>query len=226
MRTILYLSIATSIAFVATGSAHAGITDFNESFSTGTANWRGASSATLLNWNAAGGPSGEAYVSSLLNLSSTSGGGFPATVFRASASLGSSGNAFAGNWIAAGATELSFAFRHDLAEALTITLRVATPQNFPGAAAFASVTVAPNMWSVVTFDVSATSTQWVSFEGSNYATVLSNVGAMQLGFVVPNALAGQNIDGHFDMTDFSIVPAPGAIALLGLVGIAARRRRN
>ena len=81
MRTNLYLSIATSIAFVATYSAHASITDFNESFNTGTANWRGASSATLLNWNAAGGPSDDAYVSSLLNLSSTSGGGFPANAF-------------------------------------------------------------------------------------------------------------------------------------------------
>ncbi len=226
MRTHLFASLSTTAIIAAASTVQASITDFNESFLTGTSNWRGASSTTLLNWSSAGGPSDGSYVSSLLNLSSTSAGGYPATVFRASTSLGSSGGGFAGNWIDAGATNLTFDFRHDLSEALTITLRVATPQNYPGAAAFASVTVAPNVWSTVSFDLSAASAQWVSFEGSNYATVLSNVGAMQLGFVVPTALAGQNIDGHFDMTNFSITPAPGACALLAVAGMASRRRRS
>lgn len=226
MRTPFVFSLTTAIALATACATQASITDFSESFLTGASNWRGSSSATLLSWSGTGGPTDGSYVSSLLNLSSTSAGGYPATVFRASTSLGSSGGAFAGNWINAGATSLSFSFRHDLSEALTITLRVATPQNYPGAAAFDSVTIAPNVWSTVTLDLSAASSQWVSFEGSNYATVLSNIGAMQLGFVVPTALAGQNINGHFDMTNFSIVPAPGACALLGLAGFAARRRRN
>ncbi len=221
----LFRPIASTVILAIACSAQASITDFSESFLTNSSNWRGSSSATLLNWSGTGGPDDGSFVTSVFNLSSTSAGGYPATVFRASTSLGSSGGAFAGNWIGAGATNLTFDFRHDLAEALTITLRVATPQNYPGAAAFASVTVAPNVWSTVSFDISATSSQWVSFEGSNYATVLSNIGAMQLGFVVPTALAGQNIVGNFDMTNFAITPAPGACALLALAGMTGRRRR-
>jgi hypothetical protein len=49
---------------------------------------------------------------------------------------------------------------------------------------------------------------------------------MQFGFTVPAALAGQNIDGSFDLTNFAIVPAPGVLALLGLAGLAGNSRRR
>lgn len=54
---------------------------------------------------------------------------------------------------------------------------------------------------------------------------LSNIGNMQIGFVVPASLVGQNINGNFDMRGFSIVPAPGALTLLTMSALLMRRRR-
>jgi hypothetical protein len=48
---------------------------------------------------------------------------------------------------------------------------------------------------------------------------------MQFGFTVPASLAGQNIDGRFDIADFSIVPGPGALALAAAAGLIRRRSR-
>jgi uncharacterized protein (TIGR03382 family) len=48
---------------------------------------------------------------------------------------------------------------------------------------------------------------------------------MQIGFMVSNTLAGQNVNGSFSVTDFSIVPAPAASALLLAFGAVGRRRR-
>ena len=85
--------------------------------------------------------------------------------------------------------------------------------------------VQANVWTTIFINLTATSPNFVSFEGSSYAAVFSNIGNMQFGFTVPAALVGQNIDGHFDIADFNIVPAPGALALIGLVGLARRRAR-
>jgi hypothetical protein len=205
--------------------ASAGVVGFNESFSANSASWRNANGAADLAWFSSGGPSGGSYASSTFNLISTTAGGFPPTVIRAQQGYGSSGGAFVGNWIADGVTGVSFRFRHDLSEAVNVTGRFASANNFPGAAVVAFAPVQANVWTTIFIDLTATSPNFVSFEGSSYAAVFSNIGNMQFGFTVPAALVGQNIDGHFDIADFNIVPAPGALALIGLVGLARRRAR-
>lgn len=222
---------ATAAACVATIAAVANVASatvvgFREDFTTGSAAWRNSNGSADLAWSASGGADGSGYATSTFNLSVTTPGGFPPTVIRAQQGYGSSGGAFAGNWIADGATAVSFWFRHDLSEAIGLTGRFASANNFPGAAVVSFVPVQPNTWTLVTFDVSATSNAFVSFEGSSYAAVFSNIGNMQLGFAVPAALIGQNIDGHFDIDGFTIVPAPGAWALLMVAGVATRRRRR
>lgn len=106
-----------------------------------------------------------------------------------------------------------------------MTFRVASPQNYPAASAFDSVSIAANTWTLVEFDLRPVGGEWASFEGTSYGVALSNVGNMQIGFLVPASIAGQDINGSFDMTGFSVVPTPGALALIALSGLVARRRR-
>jgi len=205
--------------------ANAAILGFNERFVSSSANWRNSNGAADLAWFASGGPGDLSYASSTFNLSATTVGGFPPTVIRAHSSYGSSGGGYVGNWIAEGATGVTFFFRHDLAEAVTLTGRFATPTNAPGASAVSATVVLPNTWTLVSFDLREGSSDIVSLGGGTYQAIFSNIGNMQFGFTVPASLAGQNIDGHFDIADFSVVPAPAALALLGLAGLSPRRRR-
>jgi hypothetical protein len=116
-------------------------------------------------------------------------------------------------------------FRHNLTEAVSVTGRFATPTNAPGASAIGDAVVAPNTWTLITFDLREGSSSIISLGGGTYQAIFSNIGNMQFGFTVPAVLAGQNIDAQFDITDFNVVPAPGALALLAVAGLAGRRRR-
>jgi len=216
---------ACAAAWVAAESAQSAINGFNERFVAGSAGWRNANGAAELAWTAGGGPGGLAYASSTFNLSATTAGGFPPTVIRAHASYGSSGGAYVGNWIADGADRVTFLFRHDLSEAVTVTGRFATPTNAPGASVVSGTIVLPSTWTLVAFDLREGSTDIVSLGGGTYQAIFSNIGNMQFGFTVPASLAGQNIDARFDIADFSIVPAPGLLALAGLAGLTRPRRR-
>ena len=221
----LTLGAACAIASIAS----ADIVGFNESFTTDAANWRNSNGSSVLAWSSAGGPGGGpgggSYVTSTFNLGSTTAGGFPPIVIRAQQSYGSSGGGYVGNWLAAGVTGITFQFRHDLAEAVNVTGRFASAANFPGAAVVAFTPVMPNTWTTISIDLTATSPNFVSFEGSTHAAVFSNIANMQLGFTVPASMVGQNIDGHFDLANFSIVPAPAGLAVLLLGAGASRRRR-
>jgi len=219
-------ALALAFASVVGMPVSAAITDFSETFVTGPQNWRNSNGASVLGWTASGGPGDAAYVTSIFNLSSTTVGGFPPTVIRAQQSYGSSGGAYAGNWIAAGVTGVSFSFRHNLSEAVSVTGRFATPVNTPGASTVSSILVNPNTWTTISFDLREGSSDIISLGGGTYAAIFSNIGNMQFGFTVPAALAGQNIDGSFDLTNFAIVPAPGAFALLAIAGLTGRSRRR
>jgi hypothetical protein len=132
-----------------------------------------------------------------------------------------------GDWIAAGVTGVSFEFRHNLSEAVTLTGRFATPANSPGASTVSQTVIAPNEWTTITFDLTEGSPDIISLGGGTYAGIFSNIGNMQFGFNVPASLAGQDIDARFDIDNFRIIPTPGAGAALalGVFGLTARRRR-
>lgn len=208
-------------------STQASINGFIEGFDSDAANWRNFNGSATLDWFATGGPDGSAYASSLFNLSGTSFGGFPPTVIRAQANFNSSDSAYVGDWIAAGVTGVTFEFRHNLSEAVTLTGRFATPANSPGASTVSQTVIAPNQWTTITFDLTEGSPDIISLGGGTYAGIFSNVGNMQFGFNVPASLAGQDIDARFDIDNFRIIPTPGAGAafVVGAFGLASRRRR-
>lgn len=216
------LAIPAIAALFTSMSAPAAINGFTESFTVGSANWRNAGQ-TALGWSAAGGPQNQAYVTGLLNLAPLSSGGFPATVIRAAESYGSSNGGYVGNWITSGVTNVQFWFRHDLPQPITVTGRFATPNNSPGASVASGSPIAANSWTLVNFSILENSI--ISTGGGTYQGIFSNIGNIQIGFQLPASLAGQNITGSFDMTGFTLTPAPGALALLAAGGLARSRRR-
>lgn len=217
---------ASVLAVALFGSVATAQNGFVEQFNVDAANWRNSNGSATLAYLATGGPDGSGFARSTYNLSGTTVGGFPPTVIRAHASYPSSGGAYVGNWIAAGATTFSFDLRHDLPEAVTMTGRFATPTNNPGASAISATVIQPNAWTTVTFNLAEGSPSIISLGGGTYAGIFGNLGNIQLGFNVPTSLAGQNIDAHFDIDNVRVTPAPGALALLGLGGLVTGRRRR
>jgi hypothetical protein len=218
-------ALASCVVMALTSPTFAAINGFTESFAGGAANWRNFNGTATLGWSAAGGPADAAFVTGQFNLSSTTVGGFPPTVIRAAASYGSSNGGYVGNWINEGVTSVGFWFRHDLSESIVLTGRFATPINTPGASVVSSTPIAANTWTFVNFNVAQGSSDIISLGGGTYSAIFSNIGNIQLGFQVPASLAGRNITGSFDMTGFTLAPAPGALALLGVGGLMRGRRR-
>jgi len=225
-RIAITASAALVLAASSVASAGSLVGPFTETFDSGSANWSNFNNSGPLDWFAAGGPDGSGYASGTYNLQNAS-GFFPPVVLRGQGGNGASGGAFVGDWIASGVIGFSFDIRHDLSEALTITGRFATPMNNPGAATESSITVESNTWTTVTFDLTEGSTDIISFGSGTYQSVFSNVGNIQLGFNVPQGLAGQDIEVRFDLDNAALViPTPGTAALLGLAGIGLARRRR
>jgi len=94
-----------------------------------------------------------------------------------------------------------------------------------------SAAVATDQWyrltigltsSLVTFDITE-----VAGSTSIFSSTVGNLGAHKIDNVILNA-HNQGIAGEYDVQyrNFAVVPAPGAIALLGLAGLSVRRRRN
>lgn len=223
---MLKCGVAALIAAGVVSGASGQIVGFVEDFDADAAAWRNFNSASILEWVPSGGPDGSAFARSTYNLTAAS-GGFPPVVIRAHSSYTppSSGGAYVGDWIAAGVTGVEFSFRHDLPEAISLTGRFATPLNNPGASVQTTYTVEPNVWTTIAYDLTEGSPDIISLGSGTYASIFGNIGNIQLGFNVPPGYAGQNLDVRFDIDAFRIVPAPGAMALLGLAGLAARRRR-
>jgi hypothetical protein len=200
--------------------ASAATVPFTEEFTTDASSWRGNpnSAGSLDAWSASGGADGGGYVSESFNFAGSVFGAQGPVIFRGPASA--SGGAFTGNWIADAVREVSVYVRHDAPVPITFFARFASPMGFPGAIAVDFSPVAAGEWTELTFLIDPTSPQWASFEGSDFATVFSSIGIVQLGAVIPEALAGVDQSVRFDLDRVALRPVPEAGAL-GAFSIAA-----
>ena len=222
---------AAALAFVTlgiTGSTYGSIDlSFTEDFTTDASNWYDASESGTSTWISTGGigGAGDGYITADLDFSALADGDTP-VLFRAHDEYDASGDAFVGNWIAEGVTEVSFWVRHDAAAPISFFTRIATPTNFPAANAVQFVPVLPGTWTEVVFTI-APDNPAVIYEGpaSTYGSVFSNVGNLQFGVSVPASLAGSGTF-TFDLDGVGAVPAPGAAALLPAALLLGRRRRR
>lgn len=200
------------------------IAPFTETFSSPGAAWStsGASLAAL-NYLPSGGPDGSGYGSQSFSFANNPANA-PKVLFRAVASLNSSGGAFSGNYIAAGVTEIEFSVRHNAPVALDFLGRAVFTNSPVGGAAFTAPSAQPNVWTTYTLPINAAS---FTYEGNfGFSTVFSDVAQFQIGINVPDALAGQAGPYTFDIDNVRIVPAPSAAGLLGLGVLAGLRRRR
>lgn len=210
-----------------TGRAAAFVQPFTEHFNSGSASWFGPTTSTPATWFASGGPDGSGYISASLGFASAVED--EALIFlRGHHNLGSSGQAFSGDWIASGIDHFSFFVRHDAPVPVQFFTRFASPLNFPGGLALEPTPVEPGVWTQINIPINPANPQFLTFEGSTFAGVFSNVGNIQFGLLTAPALAGSDTIVHFDIDMVSIVPGPASLALMGIgiVPLARRRRRS
>lgn len=204
-------------------------TPFTETFDSNSAGWRDAGGGADIGWVPSGSFDGSAYATTSFNFLNSAADSDLA-IARAQDGFNSSGDAFVGDWLASGVGEFSVWVRHDGPAPVNFFARFASSANFPGAFALESATVAANQWTRLTVSIDALNPQFVTFEGSDFNTVFSNIGNIQIGVRVPTAFAGLDQSITFDIDSAGIsaaaVPAPASASILALAGFALTRRRR
>jgi MYXO-CTERM domain-containing protein len=218
-------TITISAMMIAAGVANAGVASFTETFETGSNGWlQGSFSAPT--YNATGALDGSAYISSSADLNSA--GPFGLTVFRGQDDFDASGDAFVGDYLAGAINMVSFDFRHNAGQDLGVALRVASSFNFPAFAVELPGPVASGEWVTLSFELSFFN-PLVTIEGAPtpqaFNEIMAAVGNLQISVDRPDGLDTPLVV-DFDLDNVSITPAPGSLALIGLGGIAAGRRRR
>lgn len=212
---------ATAALACAAASPALGVAPFTEAFDASSSNWFNADSSAPVGWDASG-----QFATTTFNFIDAPVDSTPA-FFRAQDEFGSSGNAFVGNYIVDGVTHLTYQVRHDAPVPLTFFARIATPGNYPAVAAVEFAPVLPHTWTTITINVTDPNPSFF-YEGppSTFNSVFSAVGHIQIGAMVPGALAMQDTSVTFDLDNVAVVPTPPAAGIFAAMVIAAARRRR
>jgi len=209
------------------------VTTFTENFTSDNADWDGSIRGNDATWVASGGPTGDGYISSTIDLSDAADGD-SLTGVRGEFEFGppptiASGGAFVGDWISDQVVTFSAYVRHDAATPATVFVRFADPVNFPGAIAVNFTPVFANTWTEITIAIDASNPQFVGFEGSTFESVFDSIGDIQIGLSVPTGLGGSTDPITFDVDSPSIVTVPEpSTAVLGFISalvFTLRRKR-
>jgi hypothetical protein len=152
-------------------------------------------------------------------------------MFRGHNEYDASGDAFVGNWLAGNVGRLTGYVRHNAPQSLDYFVRLATSANSPAVSFTLADPVPANEWTRLDFDISFDNPLRQN-EGpptmTFYNNVLSQVGNVQVGVLVPMALATDPTAYRFDLDRVSIVPEPASIvfALGNLAACLIWRRKH
>lgn len=214
--------IAASVVTASVASTFAATVPYTESFGADASNWRNSAGAANATYVSAGGSDGGGFVQQAFSFGGFNVGDTPVMV-RGQSNFGSSGNNFFGNWLTEGVTEFHAYVRHDAPVPINFFARFAR-NPAPGAVAVAFAPVLPNTWTEITIGIDPANPQFVSFEGSDFGFVFSDIQRLQLGVSVPAGLPS-TASYNFDFDQISITPEPSSLVLLLLGAIATRRTR-
>ena len=225
----IQIALAALLAATSLGAekASALTVPFTEHFATNVSGWENFAGAPLT-WVASGGPDGSSYAATSFNFFGyTNSFGSGPVLFRANDSDNASGDAFVGNWLAAGVGTLSVWVYHDTPEDLGFFLRVATPTPGMGAVLSNPTLVAPETWTQLFFTIT-TDPSVCTPEAFPCSAVLPGVVNLQLGTTFPPA-GLTSLDQSFVLAIdqvSTVVPEPGTGLLVGagLAGLAALGR--
>jgi hypothetical protein len=215
--------LATSIA----AEGRAVVVPFVENFPADAAGWLDSGQLPV-DWEASGGPDGSSYVAAELNyfgFEAPFGGG--PVVLRANDSANASGDAFVGDWLAAGVATVRAWVRHDTGEELTYFVRIATPANFPGAVIDDDEAVPSGVWTQIEFEIDLATCE--SESGGGCEDILGDVGNLQIGTLPSEALTLVDMSFTHDLDQVELQapePAQAALAAVGGLLLAAARRRR
>lgn len=225
------LSVSLAVSLAAASVALGGPTvPFTETFDNGASNWLTGDFAPPTTF-ASGGVGDSGFIRSFTGFQFNDPESLN-VIFRGNKGFfpgtDASDGAFIGNWIDAGVTNLSFSVRHNIPGPVTFFARIAADTfgaAFPGAVAVAFQPVFAGQWATISIDIDPNNPAFVTFEGSTYNAVFSNVGFIQIGVIAPDALLGNPTIWDVDLDHVSIVPAPAALFALAPVLAGVRRRR-
>jgi hypothetical protein len=228
LRVLLGVGMSATGLFMGDSIARAGTVPtvpFTEEFVADEAGWHDVSLAPL-GWISSGGPDGSSYASMTFNFVSSASGDAPA-LFRAQDKWTSSGGAFEGDYTDVNANLFKVYVRHNAGVPLSYFARFSSPFNFPGAIAVAFAPVPSGVWTELEIPIHNGSANLISFEGTDYQSVFTNVGHVQIGLTVPSSLAGVDQEFTFDIDKVTIAnnPVPAVsewgLAVMALITVTA-----
>ena len=206
------------------------ITTFTEGFDNNNANWGDAGSDPI-GWKSSGGADGGGYITTNASFSDPGQG----VLFRAHDEFflpdktGSSGGAFEGNWIAGNVAMFSVSVRHNAPVPLTFYSRFASSVNFPGGTAVSFAPVFADTWTELQIPIDPTNRSFVTYEGSTFEGVFSNIGHVQIGASGPDGFENNPAVFTFDLDSagITVIPEPsGSILLIAGSALFLLRRRR
>jgi hypothetical protein len=214
---------ALAVAGLTASAVHAA--PFTENFDGGNANWT-TTDGSPAGWSATGGADGGGFIRTSFDLN-TADAQFGAILFRGNAANNASGGGFVGDYLAQGLDEVRVRVRHDAGQDLNFYLRLTVPGPvaFPAFIILSFTPVQSGVWTELSYQLDPNSPFYVPEGPISFASVAGNVGNLQIIVARPAGLTDP-LNTSFDLDFVRTVPAPGAVALLGLGGMMAARRRR
>lgn len=206
---------------------------YTETFAADAANWMIVPDGSqLATWNASGGPSNGTFISRAGSGPDTGFGQFVSgpVLFRGTAAFDSSNDRFVGNWLTGGVGSFSVDVFHDHSSSLLFQVRLANPNNSPGASGV-DVSVAPGSWTTLTLPIVDSAAVFQTYgqlgnppDASAFNQIFSDIGNIQVG-LAPGQVGATGLASSvtLGMTNPSIaaVPEPGTWAAITAAAVAA-----
>jgi hypothetical protein len=233
-RRIRSCVVAATLILVP-AAAQAVTVPFTESFEGGASGWviglvpSGTGSPA---WSSTGGVADSGFISMSRTMSASqfNGSGFGFIAFRGNAANDASGDAFVGDWLAAGVSSFSAFVRHDAPSPLNFYVRI----DAGGGAAGSSVvfSVPSNTWESISVPIVESPSSFQSYGNGTFSSVFSNVQNVQIALAATQP--AEVLDGTttytFGLDSVAVVPEPSAVMLVlsglgcGVIGYVRRRQ--